>query len=71
MNWLNSSLSEDGVTAGALAGGGVGARDSTGIRVGVPLPLVGAVPASLSLPVRGGFQQGLRQAGGLTITLAG
>ena len=38
--------------------------------MGVPLPSVGAAPASPSLPVGGGFRQGLRQARGLAILMA-
>ena len=71
MNCLNSSLSEDGAAAGAVAGAGVGARDTTGVGVGVPLPLVGIAPANSFSPAGGAFLQGLQQAGGLAIALAG
>ena len=85
MNCLKSSLSEDravaakagdklGVAIGASGGVGVGTRKTAGAGVEVSLPLVGAgpgaTPANSSLPVEGGFQQGLRQAGGLAIALA-
>ena len=71
MNCLNSSLSEDGAVAGAVAGAGVGARDTTGVSVEVLLLLVRTAPASLSLPAGGAFRQGLQRAGGLAIALTG
>ena len=55
MNCLNSLLSKDGATARAVAGVGVGGRDTTGVSVGVPLPLVGAAPANSSSLAGGGF----------------
>ena len=69
MNCLNSSLSQDRAIAGAVAGAGVGARDITRVGVGVPLPSVGATPASSSLQVGGGLRQRLRQAQGPAIGL--
>ena len=55
MSCLNSSLSEDGVIEGAVAGVGVGARDTMEIGIRVPLPLIGAAPASSSSPTGQGF----------------
>ena len=55
MNCLNSSLSEERAKARAIAGAGMGAWDITEIGVGVPLPSVGAMPMSSSLPVREEF----------------
>ena len=49
----------------------MGPRDTTGVGVGVPLLLVEAVPANLSLLAREKFGQELRQAQGLAIVLAG
>ena len=87
MNCLKSLLSEDGAVAARVraelgaatevSGGGVGVetRDAAGAGVEVLLPLLGAgpgaAPASSSSPVGGRFRQGLRQAGGLAIALAG
>ena len=48
MNSLNSSLSEDGATAGAITGGGVGACDKTGVGMGMPLHSIGIAPTSSS-----------------------
>ena len=50
MNCLNSSVSKDGAVTGAVAGAGVGAHDTTGIGLGVPLLSVGTTPASSSSP---------------------
>ena len=71
MNCLNSSLSKDEAVAGAVARAVVGARDTTGVGVGVPLPSVGGAPASLSSPAGGGLQQGLRRIRGPAIALVG
>ena len=38
--------------------------------MGVPLPSIGAASESLSLPVGGGFRQGLQQAQNLAILIA-
>ena len=66
---------ELGAATGVSNGVGVGTRDATGAKVEVLLPSVragpGAAPVSSSLPVGGGFRQGLQQAGGLAIALAG
>ena len=56
MNCLNSSVSKDGAEVGAIAGAGVGAHDTTGVGVGVPLSSIGAAPASLFSPAGGGFR---------------
>ena len=55
MNCLNILLSEDGTTAEAVAGAKKRTHDTTGVGMGVPLPLVRATPASSSLPARRGF----------------
>ena len=85
MNCLKSLLSGDGAVTtkagaelgtaiGASGGMRVGTRDVAGAGVEVLLPLVGsslgAAPASSSLPVGGGFRQGLQQTEGLAIALA-
>ena len=69
MNCLNSLLSKDGAAAKAIAKAGVGSRDTTRVGMGVPLSLIRAALANLSLPVGGEFWQKLRQAQGLTIGL--
>ena len=69
MNCLNSSLFKDGASVRAVARAEVGARDTTEVGVGVPLPSVRAAPASLSLQVGKGFQQRLWQARGPVIGL--
>ena len=70
MNCLNSLLSKDEATAEAAAAAGMGVHDTTEVGVGVPLPSVGATPASSSLPVGRKLQQELRQAQGPAIILA-
>ena len=55
MNCLNSSVFEDKAAAGAVARAGMGARDTTGVGVGVPLPSVVTAPASSS-SLLGGVQ---------------
>ena len=63
-----------GAAAEAFGGARVGTRDTARAGVEVLLPLVraglGAAPASSSLPIGGGFQQGLQRAEGLAIALA-
>ena len=71
MNCLNSLLSKDGMVAAAVAGAGIGARDITGMSVGVPLPLVRAALTSSSSLAEEGFRQRLRQAQDPAITLVG
>ena len=59
------------MAAGAVAGAVVGARNTTRVGVGVPLPSVQTAPAGSSSPAGGGFQRGLRRARGPAIALAG
>ena len=69
MKCLNSLLSEYRAATEAVAGARGGKRDTIKVGMGVPLPLVGTVPASSFLLTGEGFEWRLRQARGLAIAL--